>query len=81
MERLMEEETGKIAYNLFSENIATENGEAVLYGISVCIGNEIEEIHGITSVYSVARDIFENIIRNVVTPVHLKDVVTDMISI
>lgn len=75
MHNLTEELMGSTIYRLFEE----EN-DVKTYGISVMSENDHEEIHNVTATYETAYNIYETLIRNAVSPVHLKYVITDLIS-
>ena len=50
------------------------------YGITVTSENESVSICDITTVFEKAYEIYELLIKNFVSPIHTKYIITDMIS-
>lgn len=74
MKKLFDEETGNFLYELFEEG-----DEQKTYSISVSSDKESSFVHDITTIYEKAYEIYESLIRNYVSPLHMEYIITDMI--
>ncbi len=82
MTLINEEIMGQTRYSFFSEVIIFDDTLITAYGISAMssVPDDYYEVHGITTDPEKASYIYDAVIRNSVMPVHIKDVISDMIS-
>lgn len=82
MTLINEEIMGQTHYSFFSEVIIFDDSLITAYGISAmsAVPDDYYEVRGITTDPETASRIYDAVIRNSVMPVHIKDVISDMIS-
>ncbi len=79
MEILIEEIMGETSYSLFSEKIKKDGTERTAFGIKVHKPGQSAKVHDITSIRSKAEDVYDAMVRNTVTPIHLKNTIENLI--
>lgn len=74
----------KLLYRLLKSSIIVEDVKSFTYGIEIECSlfgeKETSRVQDVTTNYEKARDIFEIISTNLVTPVSLKDIVEDFLE-
>lgn len=79
MKILFEEIMGETSYSLFSEQIKKDGTERTAFGIEVHKPGESAKVHDITTIRSKAEDVYDAMVRNAVTPIHLKHTIENLI--
>ena len=75
---------GKIVYKLFQSLCEVDERTVLCYGIEIIcslFGDvETESIPDITTKYEIAKELYDSVSENLVTPVVLRDIVEDFLS-
>ncbi|MFA5658718.1 MAG: DUF6514 family protein [Oscillospiraceae bacterium] len=75
---------GRLVYRLFQSECEIDGGFTACYGIEIKSSlfdkSESEKVAGITSSFELAKELFELLTENLVTPISLKYIVEDFVT-
>lgn len=73
--------SGNLVYSLIRTNVMLDERPVCVYGIRISSSlfqkEEVESVPDVSSDFSMVNDLFEMLVRNMVLPCTLKDIISD----